>query len=589
MIASAEKEEIRETAPVVQFQSEPPSHNPLVPSSPMAVRRNDDGIVLDWALPMDVTPAEVGAALGPDIVMRSEREVQKYPTSSRARTNLAVALANTGEVRRAITVFREALELNRNDYVAASTLGRVLVEQNRLDEAEILYKDLRARFPRNLTPLISLAILVMRRGEFDESERLLREGKSFGVNNAALDYHLAVLLLRRGDPGAAIKQLRRALEIDERSPSLYQVLGIAYALAGNDAKSSRAFNTALKLAPHFGDAARGLANILLRVGQVDAAIDGLNQYLQKSPEDSEARLILARGYLGKQRYSSARAQFAEVYEHSPESTNSDKAKKSEFANDIAVCYYGERELNAAERWFVKAVDLSPSHGALPYRNLGGLYLQLDRPQSAISILDRGKALFTDPKIPVLLSVAWELSGRTDRAIAELQPLADAEIVEVNVYAVLGCYLGDMLQYTLALAVLEKGRIMFPHDDLIANNLAYMYLMTDRVSEARQVLESTKTEDVALTATRGLLLLKEGNIEGARRLYSTATTLALQKGNRDLAETARQKMHLEFARYFLSRGNNAAASLEIEKGLKVRKGRRAYRADLERVKESLMRN
>ena len=62
---------------------------------------------------------------------------------------------------------------------------------------------LRARFPRNLTPLISLAILVMRRGEFDESERLLREGKSFGVNNAALDYHLAVLLLRRGDPGAA--------------------------------------------------------------------------------------------------------------------------------------------------------------------------------------------------------------------------------------------------------------------------------------------------------------------------------------------------------------------------------------------------
>jgi hypothetical protein len=110
--------------------------------------------------------------------------------------------------------------------------------------------------------------------------------------------------------------------------------------------------------------------------------------------------------------------------------------------------------------------------------------------------------------------------------------------------------------------------------------------TDRAQETHKPLSETTDAQKILVATSGLLRLKEGNTEDARQLYLAAARLVSQKGHRELADTVRQKMHLEFARYFLSQGDGAAAVLEVERGLKSGEGRRSYRLELERLRESL---
>lgn len=591
MIATAEKQEIKETAAVVQFNSTAPTHNSLVPSITLGVRKDSRGIVLDWPQTPRYGPNEVISEVSADIVARSEQEVRKYPKSSRALTNLATAFANTGNVERAIVAFREALKLNPRNYVASLNFAKLLTEQNRLSEAEDLYRQLCKDFPRNITPLISLAVLAMRKGDFNDAECLLEKAASFGIDSPALSYHFAVVLLHRNEIREAIKRLKAAVRMDVRSPALYQALGIAYAMGGDNERSNRAFNTALNLAPNFGDAVRGLANTFLAIGHVDAATQTLSRYLERTPSDLQARLLMARAHLANNKFLAARAHFVEVYEHVTEITDNDRDQKSEIANDLGVCLTRAGDLRSAEQWFLRSIEHSPRHGSLPYRNVAGVYLETEKPMTAVPLLQRGKELFpTDDDLGVLLAQAWDCLGRIDRAIAELEPRAALNVHNWALYSALGCYLADVREYDRAIIMLDKAHSLSSRKELTANNLAYVYLMAGQTANAAKVLDSVGNGqdrvEIVLTATRGLLRLKMNDPEGARALYTHAAKAASQQGFRRLARYARQKMHLELARYFLSQQNLLAADAEVSRGLDIREGRPIYQRELEEVRRSL---
>jgi hypothetical protein len=147
-------------------------------------------------------------------------------------------------------------------------------------------------------------------------------------------------------------------------------------------------------------------------------------------------------------------------------------------------------------------------------------------------------------------------------------------------------------YARALRVLVDAGSRFSTNPGFVNNLAYVHLLLGNTQAARSLLEgepigSTRDEDVVLTATWGLLYLKEGNQEKARLLYRTAASLASQLGHKELAETVRQKMHLEFAKEALKIDATVAALKEVNLGLEVIKGGRPdYRADLVALRQKL---
>jgi tetratricopeptide (TPR) repeat protein len=180
-------------------------------------------------------------------------------------------------------------------------------------------------------------------------------------------------------------------------------------------------------------------------------------------------------------------------------------------------------------------------------------------------------------------------GDYDRAISELQPLISKGTSNIGAYANLSWLLADAKHdYSASLSILLDASSRFPNDTVIANNLAYVHLMLDRVPLARVILQRLRPKiegNVALTATWGLLHLKEGNQQRAREFYETAAHTASQMGNKKLAATVRQKMHLEFARSALSRNEVANARREVELGLRA-EGRADYKSDLLRLQKSV---
>ncbi len=593
MILTTEQPGVRESTPPSRYQVEVPATNPLMPTGPVSLVKEGKEISLNWDV-ADTTEAEgIAKKIVSESLARSREQVERHPESSRAYTNLGVALLNAGSLSEAVSAFRKALELDSGNYVANINLAKALTTQGRFDEAGQLYQELDIAFPGNLTPLMGLAYLAMRQNQFAEAEKLFRNAISRRPATPVPFYHLAVLLLRRGETNEAIHCLRTALRHNTRSAALYQTLGVAYALAGQNERSATAFKTALTLSPNLGAALKALANTFVKINQTDAAIDLLSAYLDREPEDRDARLDLARAYMSKQRFSPARAQLMKVFA-SCSSEDHVADRRSELANDIGFTYFSEREFKEAEQWFRSAIRYSSSHGTLPYRNLARLYTVQERYIDALEVLGRSREIFGDDADTTMAkSFVYAQLGEYNRAISDLESLVSNGTDKPVAYSMLGWLLADVKHdYGKALKILSDAYSRLPADPVVLNDLAYVHLMLGNTQAARSLLEhqqlsSKSISDVALTATRGLLYLREGNQERARHFYRDAATLASHLGQKTLADKVRQKMHLEFAQEAFRTGDTVTALNEVNSGLATRKGRPDYEADLVALQRKLL--
>jgi tetratricopeptide (TPR) repeat protein len=591
MIATSEQPEVKQTTPPSSYRVEVPATNPLMPSGVVSLVKEGNDISLKWEMALPTETEGVIERLASETLSRAVETVDRYPSSSRAYTNLGVVHLNAGAISEAAAAFDKALQLDPDNYVAGINLAKVFIAQAKYEEAERIYRHLAQAFANNVTPLMALAYLAMRQNKFEEAEKLFRETVSRKPATPVPFYHLAVLLLRKGDSKEAIKHLRTALRHNVRSADLYQALGVAFSLAGQNERSLRSFKTALTLSPNLSSALRGLANTLLKANQSDTAIELLSAHLDREPGDLEARRILAGAYLGRQRYASARAQFMQMLELLP-LDGKEIELRSELSNDIGFTYFSEQESREAENWFTKSIRLSSSHGTLPYRNLAHLYSVQERYREALDVLQKCAEIFgEDEYIIVARSAIRVRIGDRERAIADLEELVSKGTENKHAYGMLSWLLADIRHdYGKALTIIEEACAKFPNDAGLVNNLAYIHLMLGHTQAARALLEDERMlakagKDVALMATRGLLYLREGDNAKARDLYKSAATLASQFGNKELAGIVRQKMHLEFANAALSKGDTITALLEINQGLEG-KGRFDYHDDLVLLKHKL---
>ena len=105
-------------------------------------------------------------------------------------------------------------------------------------------------------------------------------------------------------------------------------------------------------------------------------------------------------------------------------------------------------------------------------------------------------------------------------------------------------------------------------------------MEDKLVEARRVLDKVKDENyVFLNATRGLLLIREGNINEGRRYYNKAMELA-KSTDKNLMALVNQKKHLELGRYYIEKGKSREAMKLLKKGLTFKTEQEYYRKKIE---------
>jgi tetratricopeptide (TPR) repeat protein len=588
---------VEEKRPPLRAQA--PGSHPFTPSEALQFSDDQPGFSFEHSLDVLAEPAATD-----DILQRSlsnaAEQVRRFPTSARALTNLGLALLNLGRASEAETHLERALDLDENFYPAVAGLARAWTMQGRLEAAEDLYRRIAELRPTDPGPLINLASLSSERGGgtgYETAAGLLQTAIALAPNEVAPRLHLALVLMALGRLREAVSHLREATRIDVRSAAAQHALGVAYSLLGDVRRAARAFRTALVLAPGMAEAARGLATMLLRQKRHDEAIGVLKMHVAGDHADYQSHTLLAYALAERGSHAEARAHFEAALRALPSGADATPQTVNERASLLNNIGVAERRLNnhyRAALAFYRSIEAAPNFSPIPYLNVARVLLSADRHEEADPYLRECERRFPNAgEAQTLLAISAIQRDKYDRAFAILQDAVQLGIADVTGEAVYSGLLVDELgQFMLAVQSIKRALERHPGEPMLINSLAYAHLMRGDVEAGRGALamlpedaKTTATERVLLTATRGLLLLREGDEKGGTALYHEAAQIARANGMTGFAESVRQKLHAEAARALAERGRINEAMDEVRRGLRL-KQRSEQRRQLIRLGASL---
>ena len=220
-------------------------------------------------------------------------------------------------------------------------------------------------------------------------------------------------------------------------------------------------------------------------------------------------------------------------------------------------------------------------------NAINLYFLRDKTEEAKELIDQGLVSFPDdPLMLESLGRYYFEKGDYEKSQETLKNVVPAKPDMIDVYTILSVIEMEINRDTQkALEILMKAVSVDSDNITVINNLAYNYLLINDITRAREVLDKVSSEDDKfLYATRGLLLLMEGNLEEGNRLYNFAIKSALKEGY--IKTLIEQKKYLEIGKYYLKRENVKEAQRLLKKAVSMKSKHSYFKDQAEKLLQEL---
>lgn len=258
---------------------------------------------------------------------------------------------------------------------------RSLLEQARdlhrrgyLPEAEMRYREVLERSPRNADAMNLLGVLRAQRGDRDSALEWIGKAIAVDPKNAAYAFNFGKTLLQLKRTAEACEALERSASLDPGYADAYNELGLARAEAGSLQAAEAAFRKTLSLQPSLWNAHNNLGLLLHRLGRNEEAAQSLRRALEIEPREPETLTNLGMVLRAQNRAAEAVEAHRAALALSP----GDAAVLTNLGNAL-------RDLSRhdeAMACFRDAVAAAPDY-ADAYYNWGTLYLRSGRPQDAV--------------------------------------------------------------------------------------------------------------------------------------------------------------------------------------------------------------
>ena len=181
------------------------------------------------------------------------------------------------------SLWRHAIAVTSENFIAHDGLGQFLLDHGRLDEAIDQFQiaiNIDPKYPMART---NLGIALTKKGRVDEAIAHFQTVLEDYPNDAKAYHNLGNALLKKGDSQSAIAAYEKALSIQSRYPSAHYNLGIALDDSGRIDEAIAHYQEAVQEDPHFAEAYYLLGNDLFRRSRLDDAIAAYEGALQSRP------------------------------------------------------------------------------------------------------------------------------------------------------------------------------------------------------------------------------------------------------------------------------------------------------------------
>lgn len=212
-------------------------------------------------------------------------------------------LSKQSTKERLIEEARQVIRKQPRNPDARVRLGVLYLQQGKLDEAIVRFKEALEIAKDHQEALIYLGIAYMNKGQKSQAleyfNKEIKYYKNTGHAKANLYleqayYYGGVVLWKQKKYDEAINYLKSALEIKKTGADTYLVLGRVYMDKGSYDKSEACFKQALKFDPRYVDAYYGLGLIYEKKGDKTKAIEQYREALKYRPDFNQAQDALNR-------------------------------------------------------------------------------------------------------------------------------------------------------------------------------------------------------------------------------------------------------------------------------------------------------
>jgi Flp pilus assembly protein TadD len=225
--------------------------------------------------------------------------LERQPDSHELHGNLGTLLARQGDRTGAESHLREATRLSPAFQPGLHvTLGALLAEGGRLEDAEREYERVLSREPEHPGALNNRAIALYRTGRREEAREILETLVAAHPNHADAHNNLAAVYLDLERFDLAESSARRAIEVTPGLPEAWNNLGISVEEQGRLAEAERAYRRALEIDAEYWQGRHNLATNLTAQQRPREAAAELERVLAAAPEVATVHLDLGELYAG---------------------------------------------------------------------------------------------------------------------------------------------------------------------------------------------------------------------------------------------------------------------------------------------------
>ncbi|MFN7925461.1 MAG: tetratricopeptide repeat protein [Bryobacteraceae bacterium] len=303
-----------------------------------------------------------------------------------SRLHEAVAFHQSGDLDRAIVIYREVLAAAPAYPDALHLLGAALSATGQHEEAIASLRH--AIEVRRYAPAYwsNLGLALSRAGKPEEAAEAYRQSLAIQPGHGPTLAKLGRVLDAAGQSRDAIEILEQALAAMPEDPDAHNALGAAYMNAGRGADARHHFERAWTLDPSFEEAQQNLANLFRVEG--DRAVEGgrwpeaataYRNLAAMAPSDPDAHFRLALALSASNDAEGARQRYELALALRPDHPQT--------CNNLAHLRLAMGDGETALALLEKALALDPEYTEARY-NLGVALQMLDRPAEARSAYEQ---------------------------------------------------------------------------------------------------------------------------------------------------------------------------------------------------------
>ena len=283
-----------------------------------------------------------------------EPAVQAHPNDGRLHFWLGRALAvSTDQRAQAQQSFREAIRLQPENLEAYVALSELLVQLQRVDAADQVLMEARARVPDNAAIHRALAFGRLSRNDLAGAEAELRVAVEREPNDLRAHFQLGDVLRRLNRLDDAQREFELVARTDPGYPGLNLARGQLAEARGQLAEALTTFREALARDPTNVELINRVAATLVALGNFGDADQMLRSVVVDHPTNAEAQYLMGRARLGIGNVEDALRYLDRSIELNPNRTDYN-AYAAEVHRRLGD---GQRALQLAER----SIEIDPTY------------------------------------------------------------------------------------------------------------------------------------------------------------------------------------------------------------------------------------